>query len=124
MCAIADGYPYKLYINLLLCSAVIQKACQQPAKKISNRVGKIKPDIKTKGLFSIMAMMQKTASTLLTLITGKPKTGRAENGLGRNDTHDLLITNEMYKMHSDKQGVLEKSNSNHLLIPKRMGGLV
>ena len=59
MCAIADGYPYKLYINLLLCSAVIQRACQQPAKKISNRVGKIKPDIKTKGFFSIMAMIQK-----------------------------------------------------------------
>lgn len=58
------------------------------------------------------------------LITGKPKTGRAENGLGRIDTRDQLITNELYRMHSDKQGVLEKSDSNHLLIPKRMGGLV
>lgn len=42
-----------------------------------------------------MAMMQKTASTLLTVITGKPKTGRAENGLGRNDTHDRLIPKGM-----------------------------
>ena len=42
------------------------------------------------------------------LITGKPKTGRAENGLGRNDTHDLLITNELYRMLLDKQWVLEK----------------
>ena len=61
-----------------------------------------------------MAMMQKTASTLLTVITGKSMAGRAENGLGRIDTHDLLITNELYRMHSDKQGVLEKSDSNFL----------
>ena len=58
------------------------------------------------------------------MITGKSMAGQAENDLGRNDTHDLLITNELYRMHSDKQGVLEKSDSNHLLIPKRMGGLV
>ena len=43
------------------------------------------------------------------LITGKPKAGQAENGLGRNDTHDLLITNELYRMLLDKQQVLEKT---------------
>lgn len=42
-----------------------------------------------------MAMMQKTASTLLTVITGKSMAGRAENDLGRNDTHDLLIPKGM-----------------------------
>ena len=43
------------------------------------------------------------------LITGKPKAGQAENGLGRNDTHDLLIMNEMYRLLLDKQWVLEKT---------------
>ena len=37
----------------------IDKKTTALAKKISGRVGKIKPDIKTKGFFGIMAMMQK-----------------------------------------------------------------
>ena len=39
--------------------AKIDKKTTSLAKKTSNRVGEIKPDIKTKGFFSIMAMMQK-----------------------------------------------------------------
>ncbi len=39
--------------------AKIDKKTALLAKRISNRVGKIKPDIKTKGFFAIMAMMQK-----------------------------------------------------------------
>lgn len=39
--------------------AKIDKKTTALAKKISRRVGKIKPNIKTKGFFSIMAMVQK-----------------------------------------------------------------
>lgn len=39
--------------------AKIDKKTTSLAKRIANRVGKIKPDIKTKGFFAIMAMMQK-----------------------------------------------------------------
>ena len=39
--------------------AKIDKKTTALAKRISNRVGKIKPDLKTKGFFTIMAMMQK-----------------------------------------------------------------
>ena len=44
--------------------AKIDKKTTSLAKRISNRVGKIKPDIKTKGFFTIMAMMQKNGFNL------------------------------------------------------------
>lgn len=37
----------------------IEKNTTSLAKKISRKVGRIKPDIKTKGFFAVMAMMQK-----------------------------------------------------------------
>lgn len=37
----------------------IEKNTTSLAKKISKKVGRIKPDIKTKGFFAVMAMMQK-----------------------------------------------------------------